>query len=654
MDQIPVEILAMIFERLPVSQLDECRCVCKKWLTTIDCLMNFDCLVVYTELPPVNQTFFHNYEKVNLRYSINLYDFSEPSEFKKRIYRKFRRIYIIDHFKTFRYTNEFHHFIKDFRETGDSPFSSLQNSLTNLKQLKELHLCLHKSWLWAIGKLSLPNLETLKLIRFRRIHFFEKPMHLVLDTPQLTNLSITSPTGFELMHPQTIETLEIQENFVMDPECFFNSYFKDFLMSLSGLQRLLIEYGEGLDRETQPENEVLEFLRDRVSEIHFLGIYHVSEELGRSMREMKKQAKQIRVYFNGLEVDCLRDLLNRSQQERDKFFGWGLRTSDQRNLYLSNRSALSQTLPFYEVNYDLIEELAGNDAGLLSSERLPKLEVVTVRKQVDDELALGRWLSKSNTLIEILFRCPLSAEFYSNTLPISCPTLQGLNFVFNAPMDFTFLLKFKFLYRVDLTSSDYDLVELLFTKLTYLRYLAFYHFKCKSTKRKRRLSLGVVKKLYTESVNYEIKKLNEQKVAYEIKKQRWDEETCVRTCEIKKLNEEEVTHELKKLNEKAILINIENLDEEETCEIRKLNGEEFYEVEEDGTCEVRKLDGEALMIYELKKLNEEEIVTYYNLRSTKYQIYDGLKKNREGAPVPVKVFLCFQSLTEFTKKFAGF
>ena len=99
MDQIPVEVLNVIFDFLPVSQLTDCLRVCKKWLLTIDCLMNFDCLVVYQDVLPINQRFFHTNQRVGTQHCINVDIFLRESEFKKRIYRKFKRVYIYDHYK---------------------------------------------------------------------------------------------------------------------------------------------------------------------------------------------------------------------------------------------------------------------------------------------------------------------------------------------------------------------------------------------------------------------------------------------------------------------------------------------------------------------------------------------------------------------------
>ena len=90
MEQIPVEVLEMIFDRLPIGQLNKYRRMCKRWQYTIDCL------VVYRHFLPLNQTHFPSDERVNLRYCIHLDTFTEESELKKGIYRKFRRIFLYE------------------------------------------------------------------------------------------------------------------------------------------------------------------------------------------------------------------------------------------------------------------------------------------------------------------------------------------------------------------------------------------------------------------------------------------------------------------------------------------------------------------------------------------------------------------------------
>lgn len=92
--------------------------VCKKWYFTIDCLMSFDCLVVYEEFLPINQTFFQSNEELSQHDAvcIHLGAFSDQSEYKKRVYRKFRRICFFDHFRTFKRTYKFYNVIKKGRQ----------------------------------------------------------------------------------------------------------------------------------------------------------------------------------------------------------------------------------------------------------------------------------------------------------------------------------------------------------------------------------------------------------------------------------------------------------------------------------------------------------------------------------------------------------
>ena len=500
----------MIFDSLAIGQLAECYRVCKKWQSTIDCLMSFDCLVVYRDCLPVNQTLFSIHQRVSLRHCIHLDAFTEREEFKKSIYRKFQRICLYDHhFENFRYT-DFNHYM--IRPRTDFPL----RMLSYLQQLEELHL-------WSLYldnsyRLSLPNLKTFKTIHsMPEIALSELAFHdheqVELDTPQLSNLSLTDIRCVKLVHPETIESLEIRGSLTFNVV----SDFPMFLESLTGLKCLLIE-GRG-DQVCCyiTQNELVEILKGRLRELHVLlwsngrsdYEFELSREACQTMSELKEQANQMRIYFNGLEMNCLRHLLDESsRKERNNFFFKnGLVRRDQRDLYLTNCSALSKTLPFHLVNYDLIEELNGSALDFFSAGRMPRLEAVVVSKPVKNELAFGSWLSKSNSLPGIIFERPLSQEFYSNILPASCPTLEGLILLFNPPpdfsLDFSFLLKLKSLYRIDLTSSDYGLVELLFSNLAYLRYLAFYEFK-RENKRPKRPSLGIVKRIKEKQTTYEV------------------------------------------------------------------------------------------------------------------------------------------------------
>lgn len=71
---------------------------------------------------------------------------------------------------------------------------------------------------------------------------------------------------------------------------------------------------------------------------------------------------------------------------------------------------------FYTVDYSLIEKLGRSVADPISSRRLFRLRTITLSEPVNDELAFGRWLKSSNTLIAIIFRSFLSQNYYSNTL----------------------------------------------------------------------------------------------------------------------------------------------------------------------------------------------------------------------------------------------
>ena len=498
MDRIPIEILEMIFDCIPVSQLDACRRVCKKWQFTIDRLVDIGCLVVYSKLQPVNQTFFHTNERLSLRFCIHLDDFTEL-ELKKGIYRKFRRFCYYNHFENYRlsYQTRFINFMRDRYS-----FFNVQ-MLNYLNQVEEFHLGpLKSAELKEPYKLSLPNLKILST-------WYYIGVPLTLDAPQLTNWSITcncSPTmPILLVHPETIETLEAKGGFAI--QLFGMNCAVEFLMSLTCLKFLLIEGTTVVRLPLIRRSGIVKFLSGRLREMHFLRTRDLESEFCWMIRELKKQAESLKIYLNGLEVNCLREWLDVTTTQKCPST-LALETSYQRDFYLANSSELTETLPFCRVNYNLIEQSVRNGIDnfgvrsnlyFFSVRRLPRLEIVTVDgKQVHDELAFARWLRESNTLLELIFRGALSQEFYSNTLPASCPTLPYLCFRFDAPLDFSFLLQFKFLHRIEFSRPEYRLVERLFPNLAYLKYLAFYE-----TSKASRICLGVLKRV-KNNVTYEL------------------------------------------------------------------------------------------------------------------------------------------------------
>ena len=516
MEQIPVEVLEMIFDRLPIGQLDECRRVCKSWQFTIDCLMRFDCLVVYRDFLPVNQTLFPTNERLSLRYCIHSDAFSEPSEFKKAIYRKFKRIWFHHLFIThnFKRTSRFHSRIR-YRNTYPHAYlvrGDIAPAVNWLEQLEELHLEISVS----PCRLTLPNLKT-----FRQAIKFPHD-EITLDAPQLVNLCAKPGIITRLVHPQTIETLEIHP---ASGSVFYQRDFCEFLIRLTGLKRLLIKDNANFNPELFENYGVIQFLRDRLNEVHLFGTiwsWKMKGEFLEAMKALKDQTERVKIYYNGLEISSFGGWLDGPNEKalEKHLCEFALKTSDQLDFYLSNASAVCETeLPLYQVDYSLIEQGGGRALTLFSVGRLTRLERIVVSRRVKDELQFGRWLSGSATLIEIVFGQPLSQDFYSNTLPSVCPTLQCLAFTFDAPLDFAFLLKFKFLYRVDLSSRDYRFGGLLFSRLAYLRCVVFYERNGEIRKR----SLGVIKKdkTFGEEHEFEIYNDQERKPAYSSAVEPW-------------------------------------------------------------------------------------------------------------------------------------
>lgn len=497
MDQIPVEVLKMVFERLPIGQLDELRTVCKKWQYTIDHLMSFDCLVVYGSFLPVNHTFFHTNERVSMQYCISLEDFIDPSEFKKRVYSKFKRLCLHNDFRkpSSGKTERVHGLIG---RCSWAPQMAL-TAINHLKQLEELHLW-PKSFFSCRDRLSLPNLKT-----FQTTHFFDSI--ITLDAPQLTTLSFSRFLYIELVHPEIIEILEVKNGGQRYP--FMKDTFCKLLTSLTSLTYLWFEDATRLDPILMKQFNVVQFLRDRVKEIHFSNNVVVNREFCGTMKELKKQPSQIKIYLNGLEIDHVQHLLEEfawlpNQQDlREKclYQKHILVNKDQLNFYKSHSSALLKRnqLPLCKLNYSLIEGLFKTH-DLFNPQRLARLEVVIVNKQVQDELVFGGWLSGLKRLVEVIFKHPLSQDFYTSTLPTNCPTLQCLTLAFHAPLNFSFLLKFKFLYRLDLGGSEYCLVERLFSNLSYLKYLAFREYSNKISK----VLLMIIKREEEKKMVYEI------------------------------------------------------------------------------------------------------------------------------------------------------
>lgn len=454
MDRVPVEVLEIILGFVPFDQLKNCVVVCKKWKFTVGCLRKFDCLVVYHDTLPVNQRFFHTNQLVSLQHCIKQEAFFRPSEMKRSIYRRFRRLYIYDHFNNFE-----HEMIPSPRRRLLCWMFSEPHKLNWLNHLEELHL-------WMVNlqkkqKLILPNLKTFKVLAvFKHT--------LTLDAPQLTNLSVFDFENLLLLHPQTIQKLEFKG------ELLFAGFNLESLVTLSDLKHLLITHlhGGSIDDQTKID-EIIKFLCN-LKEIH---VHYYSALTGfyGMLRRLKEQTNdQIQIYYDGFKMTFL---INLFHNPRGPFYHPWVNSKDL-DFYLINRSMTSETLPFKALMYQLVENCREPD--FFTARRLIHLEYIVINA-VRDERALGNWLKSLDTLIHILFQHPLSQEFYSNILPASCPDVEILRFEFKEELDFTFLLEFQYLFKVECYQLTYDLIEVLFTGLAYFKRLTVVGKSLKST-----------------------------------------------------------------------------------------------------------------------------------------------------------------------------
>ena len=221
MERMPVEVLVLIFDRVPLGQLDECRRVCKCWLFVIENLMEFDCLVIYRISPPFNQRLFHTDRPPSLRHCV-LVESEDLSEFKKRIFRKFRRTYIHYTYRFIIFDNfpppsprNLHQTEMRLQRSFVYPRLCQWSFLNTWPQLEELHLGTVR--LDEDFRLVIPNLKVFQVERiYRGI--------LTLDTPQLTQLRIDAfgplaPGNLALVHPETVE------NFRMTGDLLFRDRF---------------------------------------------------------------------------------------------------------------------------------------------------------------------------------------------------------------------------------------------------------------------------------------------------------------------------------------------------------------------------------------------------------------------------------------------
>lgn len=441
LNELPVELVEMIFNQLPLVDRIRCRSVNKKWRFIVDNLRTKS-LVLFTSKLTVIPRWPFTTEPVKLNNLLIREDFSLCLEIVLRL-------------KIFDYLEKLYLSSEVFMAP-----SEVEKCLNRLVRLKELSVNIASSGVVSPScKLSLPSLEILEIFLDGNTD-----CDLILDTPNLTKIHARSDfTKFSFIYPEKIKFFKTYANFEDRSFSQFTnlesvslnlliSIEAGLLHSLTKLKKLSLSYCKEFDNSPfMSKSELLSFA-DRVKRI--------------------SNSKQLEITYGGLSLNTkLSDC--RYSEKSYEYINESVMCS-----YLKNLDYLSDTLP----GERLVFESGGLDQLI---DRLPRgflkrfanLRSLSLQGAINLELEakLTLLLDDCRYLDAVEFTsCSLSDHFYWNVLPKKCSFLNFFKITESPPMNFDFLLEFGLLRMLGIYyPAPCDLIKRLFQQLKFMMCLAF-------------------------------------------------------------------------------------------------------------------------------------------------------------------------------------
>ena len=426
-NELPPEILSMIFNLLSVREKFNCIRVCRRWKAII-LNLKLRNLVIAQDHLPVNESWSFTYEKVDCSSSIiNLNLNLIESQLKREVFSSLKQLYI--------YTISLSYLSASFVET----LSKLE-----LLERLEVPLVLLKS------KTTL-DLQCLKTLSIKQVHGGQ----LILKTPTLSKLRVQTACvqNFELIYPEMITHLE----------CGEFAYNINSLVNLESLFCLSI-----IDLN---EDFLLNLIK--LKEIHFEHDHITFYNLLNQKRLFNRP--DLNVFYQGLNnLEYLESNLN---------YGSNALNEDNIRIYLKNYANVADHLIFINyINYNCWETVEEIDNQFIPPDFISKfvnLDAVLITEQIRNEFRLIDFLNSCFSFSFLkLNNSSLRDEFFAQ-LPLLCPTLRNLE-IKDEP-DRIDKLSFNFVFRLPylttISTNKRVTVEFVYQAFKELRYLSNFSFK---------------------------------------------------------------------------------------------------------------------------------------------------------------------------------
>lgn len=424
-NDLPPEILAMIFNFLSVREKFNCTRVCKRFYLIITNSKLRSLVIAQDSSLPVNERWSFTFEQVSIRSSIISLNLGLiETQLRREPFSSLRHLFISLRNQSYL----------------TASFVDCLNRLELLERL-ELPLIL----LNARRTLALTNL---KCLAAKQVH----GNRLCLRTPKLAKLRLQSPCfdNLEIVFPNELKLLNCVE---------FDLCINRFV-NLESLFCLSI-----ID---QNENFLLNL--PALKELHFERDHFTFYSLTKQQRLFNRADLQI--YYQGLR--------SRGYLEQNLNYGSDSLNEENVKTYLANYAEVAKRLFIRYINYNCLEpEQIPEDF----IDRFVHLNGVWVERAIQDELKFANFLSDCPKFSLLKLNCSgLSPQFYL-VLPSICTSLKHLEIKDRpdliAEISTEFLLNFEFL--TTLATNKRISVEFVYQAFKVLKYLASFTFRRRCT-----------------------------------------------------------------------------------------------------------------------------------------------------------------------------
>ena len=433
LNQLPIEIICLIFKNLAIKDILRCELVCQKWNYFVKCLNLQKLVITKRKEEKVNKWFFSNeicdplstITKKNLNFKCKLED-----------------SFMIN-LKQLKIINSSDDYKSDKRDHFPLLVNiDFVNKLTNLELLE-------------ISKIEFKNEAKITLPKLKSIAIEEVGSSLKLNTPSLTSYKNKSLEKVNLVFPEQITHLYLEDYSGNSIDQFKNlEYFfakrisayclneNDFLINIPKLKELSLV----------PKNEKHE--------------YGNGKEVILKVLEQQKSLNRIglKLIFYGILVEDANQLDNYEFKK------------DLVKLHIQNYSKLNEKELRWikEVNYTSLIQSCDNQIDRIPKDfhsKFVEIKKVIISDNLDDEHHLMNFLKGFKKLNAFKVLHPsLDLPFFEE-LSINCPQISSLSYEVDRYdsriEDFDFIFKFKSLKKFytlsDLEHSD-DFFETVFEK----------------------------------------------------------------------------------------------------------------------------------------------------------------------------------------------